>query len=162
MTYTRYINLSSSLEFCWRFLVRPFSEMSSKGVGMKTGGKGSWRRKVKKTGSSNQAADKLWLAAQRAGCRDIGPIDSCSMIITGQEEALAFSKPELALDMRANTYVLKGKAEKKPMSEVFQDLLQGIDFSKFAKDDKEEKKDDNLGDVENVDFSKPAEEEKKE
>ena len=135
--------------------------MSSKGVGMKTGGKGSWRRKMKKTGNqANQAADKLWLAAQRAGCRDIGQIDSCSMIIKGQEEALGFSKPELALDMRANTYLIRGKAEKKPMSEVFQDLIQGIDLSKFAKDEKKEE--ENLGDVDNVDFSKPAEEEKKE
>ena len=130
--------------------------MSSKGLGVKVGGKGSWRRKVKKTPSQNQEADKLWLACQRAGCRDIGEIDSASMIVAKQDEALSFTKPELALDMRANTYVLRGKAEKKPVAEVLTELLQGLDFSKFAK------KDESLGNVDNVDFSKPAEEEKKE
>ena len=132
--------------------------MSSKGVGVRTGGKGSWRRKTKKAPSTNQEADKLWLAAQRAGCRDIGEIDNASMIIAGSEQALSFTKPVLAIDMRANTYVLRGKAEKKPISDVLKDLIQGIDFSKFGKD---EKKDEELGDVEDVDFSK-AEEDKKE
>ena len=131
--------------------------MSSKGVGVRTGGKGSWRRKTKKAPSTNQEADKLWLAAQRAGCRDIGEIDNASMIIAGNEQALSFSKPVLAIDMRANTYVLRGKAEKKPISDVLKDLIQGIDFSKFGKD---EKKDDELGEVENVDFSKTEEDNK--
>lgn len=134
--------------------------MSGKGLGAKVGGKGSWRRKTKKTPSQNQEADKLWLACQRAGCRDIGEIDSASMIIAGQEQAVSFSKPELAIDMRANTYVLRGKAEKKPITEVLQDLISGIDLSKFGKKDEEKK--DELGNVEGVDFSKPAEEEKKE
>lgn len=128
--------------------------MSGRGLGQRTGGKGSWRRKVKKTNSSASEGDKVWLAAQRLGCRDIGEIDTASMIIAGEKEALSFAKPSLAIDMRANTYVLHGKAEKKPISEVFTEMLSGIDFSKFGGD----KKDDELGDVENVDFSKPEEE----
>lgn len=130
--------------------------MSSKVAGSRVGGKGTWRRKGKKVSNQNQEADKLWLACQRAGCRDIGEIDSASMVIAKEDNALSFTKPELAVDMRANTYVLKGKPEKKPVAEVLTELLQGIDFSKLAK------KDESLGDVENVDFSKPAEEEKKE
>ena len=130
--------------------------MSGKGVvGQKTGGKGSWRRKTKKTQSASQEADKLWLAAQRQGCRDIGEIDSATMIIAGKEDALSFQNPELALDMRANTYVLHGKAQNKPLVEVIQDMLPGLDLKKKDGEKKEE-----LGDVENVDFSKT--EEKKE
>ena len=135
--------------------------MSPRGVGQKTGGKGSWRRKAKKVNTANQEADKLWLAAQRAGCRDIGEIDSTTIMIRGQEEALSFSKPELALDMRANTYVIRGKAEKKPLQDVLPDLLQGLNLQNLVKAD-DKKEEENLGDVENVDFSKPAEEEKKE
>lgn len=132
--------------------------MSGKGLGQRTGGKGSWRRKVKKTTSSASEGDKVWLASQRLGCRDIGEIDTASMIIAGEKDALSFSKPSLAVDMRANTYVLHGKAEKKPINEVFTEMLAGIDFSKLGG----EKKDDELGDVENVDFSKPEEEKKDE
>lgn len=85
------------------------------------------------------------------------------MIVEGQEEAVFFSKPQLALDMRSNTFVLMGTAEKKPIQEVLQELLSSIDFSKFAKKaEKEEGAADDLGDVpEDVDFSKPAEEAEK-
>ena len=134
--------------------------MSGRGVGQKTGGKGSWRRKVKKTSSSAQEADKLWLAAQRQGCRDIGEIDSATMIISGKENALSFQKPELALDMRANTYILKGKPEEKQLVEVIKDILPQFDnIAKQEEENKEEKKED-LGDVDNVDFSKTEEENK--
>lgn len=133
--------------------------MSGKGVGMKTGGKGSWRRKVKKTTSTANAGDKVWLAAQRAGCRDIGEIDSASMILASEgQDAIHFTKPELAIDMRANTYVLHGKAEKKPVVEVLTEMLAGIGADKLKN---APKADEELGDVDNVDFSK-AEEEKKE
>ena len=134
--------------------------MSGKAVGAKTGGKGSWRRKVKKVTSQNQEADKLWLQAQRAGCRDIGEIDSATMIVSGQEQALSFTKPELAIEMRANTYVLRGKHEMKPISEVLQDLISGIDLSKLGKAEGAEDKE--IGDVDGVDFSAPKEEEKTE
>ena len=143
---------------------RPLQEMSSRGeIGARVGGKGSWRRKVKKAPSQSQEGEKLWVAAQRAGCRDIGEIDSASMIIAGREQALYFSKPELAVDMKANTYVIHGKPQDKPIVEVLTDLLSGIDLSKGKK--AEEGKED-LGDIpENVDFSKaetPAEENKTE
>lgn len=140
----------------------PF-KMSGKNAGAKVGGKGSWRRKVKKAPTGSQEADKVWLAAQRQGCRDIGEIDDATMILA-QNDSLSFTKPELAIDMRANTYVLRGKPEKKPVSEILQDLLSGIDLSKFGGKAGEEKKEE-LGDVANVDFSKPEEaqpEEKKE
>ena len=136
--------------------------MSSRGVGMKTGGKGSWRRKAKKTGNqANQAADKLWLAAQRAGCRDIGQIDSASIICAAEKDALSFNKPELALDMRANTYLLKGKPEKKPMAEILTEMLQSIAGGRFAQAAEDAKNE--LGDTENVeDFTKVEDEKKDE
>lgn len=135
--------------------------MSGKQLGAKVGGKGSWRRKVKKAPSSSQEADKVWLSAQRQGCRDIGEIDNATMILANDKEGLSFTKPELAVDMRANTYILRGKPEKKPLADLVQDLLAGIDFSKFKKDGENKEE---LGDVANVDFSKPeeAQEEKKE
>ncbi|EAX96065.1 transcription factor BTF3, putative [Trichomonas vaginalis G3] len=130
--------------------------MSGKGLGAQVGGKGSWRRKVKKAPTGSQNADKLWLAAQRQGCRDIGEIDSASMIIAGQEKGLQFTKPELAIDMRANTYVLRGKPEEKPLVDLLQNLLAGMGVQ--AKKPEEAKEE--LGNVENVDFSKPEEEKK--
>ena len=136
--------------------------MSSKGVGMRTGGKGSWRRKVKKTGSANQAADKLWLAAQRAGCRDIGQIDNASIVSASDKDAISFTRPELALDMRANTYVLKGKAEKKPMAEVLTEMIQSIAGGKFAKAAEADAAKDELGDTNVEDFTKVEDEKKDE
>ena len=124
--------------------------MSSKGVGQKTGGKGSWRRKVKKSSSANQAADKLWLAAQRAGCRDIGQIDNASIVIASDNDAISFTKPELALDMRANTYILKGKPEKKPMAEVLTEMIQNIAGGKLTKAADEAQPADDLGNTDDV------------
>ena len=136
--------------------------MSRGNVGARTGGKGSWRRKAKKTPKGgNQEGQKVWAAALRAGCRNFGELDTATMMFAGEEkEALSFTKPQLALDMRSNTFVLMGKAEKKPMDEVVKDMIASFDFSKLLEkkgDDKAEGADD-IGDVpEDVDFSKPAE-----
>lgn len=135
--------------------------MSRGVVGMKTGGKGSWRRKTKKTqNGGNQNGLKVWLAAQRLGCRDFGELDTASMIIQGSEEALSFKQPELAFNMHANTYAIMGKPEKKSITEVLTDLIMGMNFKGAEKKAETEEKDD-LGDVpENVDFSKTEEEAK--
>lgn len=138
-------------------------KMSRGSVGSKTGGHGSWRRKTKKVSkNNNQEGQKVWLQAQRLGCRDLGEIDNASIMLTGEEEALSFSKPQLSFNMHANTYCLMGTPEKKKMADVITDFISSIDFSKFAKDKKEEGKENDLGDVpENVDFSKPEGEENK-
>lgn len=139
-------------------LVGPF-EMSRGAVGTRTGGKGSWRRKAKKAPKGgSQEGQKVWAAAQRLGCRQFGELDSASIIVKDQEDALAFTHPELAIDMRSNTYVLMGTPEKKPLVDVFTDLLGGIDLSKLKQKDGEEAAEDDLGNVDNVDFSKPEEE----
>ncbi|KAH0791701.1 putative transcription factor 3b [Histomonas meleagridis] len=132
----------------------------SPGVGMKTGGRGSWRRKTKKTQKNgNQNGLKVWLAAQRLGCREFGELDSASIILQGSEEALSFQKPELAFNMHANTYAIMGKVEKKPIVEVLTDLISGMNLSGLNKKAEEENND--LGDVpEDVDFSKTEEEPK--
>ena len=139
--------------------------MTRRSVGAKTGGHGSWRRKTKKVSKNgNQEGQKVWLAAQRMGCREFGEIDSASIIIQGQDEAFSFSKPHLCFNMNANTYCLLGAPEKKKMVEVLTDLISSMDLSKFKKDDsKEDDKENDLGEVpENVDFSKPEGEETKE
>ena len=130
----------------------------SPGVGMKTGGRGSWRRKAKKTQKNgNQNGLKVWLAAQRLGCREFGELDSASIILQGSDEALSFQKPELAFNMHANTYAIMGKVEKKPIVEVLTDLISSIDLSGLKKSAEEAK--DDLGDVPaDIDFSKTEEE----
>ena len=139
--------------------------MSRGTVGAKTGGKGSWRRKTKKTQhGGNQDGLKVWLAAQRLVCRDFGELDSVSMIIQGSDEALSFKQPELAFNTHANTFAIMGKAEKKTITEVLTDLISGMNFGSIKKGE-EEHKEDELGDVPaDVDFSKaeekPAEEKK--
>jgi nascent polypeptide-associated complex subunit beta len=142
--------------------------MSRGKVGSKTGGKGSWRRKDKKVAKgANLEGQKVWAAAARLGCRQFGQLDSASMIVDGLDEAYCFTKPELALDMRANTFVLQGVPVKKPISEVLQELLSGLDLGKAkpgqgaeAKEG-EEKSDegaDDLGEIpEDIDFAKEPE-----
>lgn len=138
-------------------------------VGTRTGGKGSWRRKAKKAkAGGNQEGEKIWAVANRLGCREFGELDTASIIFEKAEDALAFSKPELAIDMRSNTYVLKGTPEKKPIVEVLTDLITKMDLSKFAKGSEENKEDDLGVDTDNVDFAnadgetKPDEEKKSE
>jgi nascent polypeptide-associated complex subunit beta len=122
-------------------------------AGTKTGGKGSFRRPQKRVAQSSAAeGEKVWQAALRQGCRNLGDVDSITMILDGQTDALSFKKAELAMDMKANTYVIKGTPEKKPLADVVQDMFANIDMSKFKKD----KDENDLGDdIENVDFANP-------
>ena len=139
-------------------------KMSGRGqVGNKTGGKGSWRRKAKRVAKGgNQEGQKVWFAASRLGCRDIGEIDFAAFLFTNSEaeknnEALYMPKPHLAFNLNASTFVLNGPSEKKNVAEVLTQLISGFDFSKMK--DKQENQDD-LGDVPaDVDFSKPEGEE---
>ena len=141
-------------------LAWPFT-MSRGAIGTRTGGKGSWRRKTKKVAKGgNQEGEKLWMTCLRQGCREFGELDTASIILKDSEEALGFTKPELSFNMHANTYVLKGTPEKKPLAEVFTDLLSSMDLSKFTK--KADAEGDDLGEVpENVDFSNPKDGEEK-
>jgi nascent polypeptide-associated complex subunit beta len=140
--------------------------MSRGSVGAKTGGKGSWRRKEKKVKKGgNVEGSKLWQAAQRLGCRAFGALDSASFIYGAQEEALSFDKPELAFEMRANTFLLQGTGVKKPMVEILQDLVSTLDLSKRVKgaadgegegDAEAKGDDDDLGVPTDVDFAAPS------
>lgn len=125
-------------------------------VGAKTGNKGSWRRKVKKTATgANAEGEKVWAAAQRLGCHNIGDIDTASIITVGDDQAIAFDHPELAIEMRANTYVLHGEPKKKPIAEVLADMLKGINIPTSGKEGEEA---DDLGEeVGDVDFAKAEE-----
>jgi nascent polypeptide-associated complex subunit beta len=134
--------------------------MSRGQVGSKTGGKGSWRRKGKKVSTTgNLEGQKVWATALRLGCRQFGQLDSASMLISGEDDALHFTKPELVLDMRSNTYILQGTPAKKPMVEVLQELFASFDPSKVDKEHgaAEEKPDeggDDLGDIpDGIDFA---------
>ena len=138
--------------------------MSGRGqIGNRTGGKGSWRRKGKKQPhGDNLEAQKVWAAARRLINNRIFQLDGAAILFDNQtDKAKAFTKPELLCDQRANTYILHGKAEDKPLTEVIQELLAGMDISKFAQN-KEDKEDD-LGEVpENLDFSKTEEQKEEE
>ena len=129
--------------------------MSHVAVGSKTGGKGSWRRKAKRVSKGSQEGQKVWFAAQRLGCRDIGEIDTAAILVN-QEDALSFSKPSLLINMNAHTYCLMGNPEKKKFVDVLTDFLSSFDFAKSKP--KDEQHADDLGEIpENVDFSKPEE-----
>jgi nascent polypeptide-associated complex subunit beta len=142
--------------------------MSRGKVGSKVGGKGSWRRKDKKVAKgANLEGQKVWATAIRLGCRQFGQLDSALMTIDGSDEAYCFTKPELALEMRANTFVLQGVPVKKPISEFLQELLSGLELAKAkpgeggeAKEgeEKPEAAADDLGDIpEDIDFAKEPE-----
>lgn len=130
--------------------------MSRGELGTRTGGKGSWRRKAKKTPKNgNVEGQKVWQAGLRAGCRQFGELDSASIMIQDQKEVIHFTKPALAFNGHANTYMIMGVPAKKDMAEVVQDLLSGMDFSKFKAPEGEKAQDD-IGDIPaDVDFSKP-------
>jgi nascent polypeptide-associated complex subunit beta len=97
--------------------------------------------------------EKVWQAAQRQGCRSLGEIDVVNIIFGDEKDALCFKKPELAIDLKANTYVARGTPERKPISEVLQDMISNLDLSKYKKDKDENDLGEDLG---NVDFANPT------
>jgi nascent polypeptide-associated complex subunit beta len=135
--------------------------MSGVKVGTQTGQKGSFRRKAKKASKSpNQEGNKVWLAANHLGLREISALDSASFIIQGAEDAIYLAKPEALVDLRNNTFVLRGKPEPKKVAEVLQDLLRGMDLGKLGKGDAATPEDSaeagDLGDVPaDIDFAQP-------
>jgi nascent polypeptide-associated complex subunit beta len=132
--------------------------MNRGNVGSRTGGKGSWRRKAKKAPhGGNQEGQKLWAAAQSHQCRDFGELDSAAIIVKDSEEAFAFTKPELIANTVANTYLLKGEPQKKPIVEVLTEFLSSMDLSKLGKGvPAAETVPDDLGEIpEGVDFGNP-------
>jgi nascent polypeptide-associated complex subunit beta len=140
--------------------------MSGVKVGAQVGQKGSFRRKVKKASkAANQEGNKLWLNVTHLGLREIPPLDSASFILQGSDEAIYLSKPEAIVDLRNNTFVLRtNKVEKKPVADVFQDMLRGLDLSKLGKGDTPAESEDtgDLGELpDNIDFAKPDTSEEK-
>jgi nascent polypeptide-associated complex subunit beta len=71
-------------------------------------------------------------------------------------DAIYLPKPDLLCDTRANTYVLKGKAEKKPISEVLQELFASLDIPHAKGESAPADEADDLGDIPaGTDFANP-------
>lgn len=121
-------------------------EMSGKAVGQKVGGKGSFRRKVKRV--VDEPGGKLWTACSSARCRSCGFIDKC-LFMCSADFGYSFSKPEMLVNVDANTYVIRGTPEKKQLPELLNDFLP----RDMRRPPKEEAKTDDLGNVDNVNFA---------
>ena len=128
--------------------------MSGKSVGQKVGGKGSWRRKVKRV--LDDPGAKLWTACVNARCRSCGVIEKCLFLSQG-DYGYSFTKPEMLYNIEANAYVIRGTPEKKSLKDILQEFL--VPNARLAtRDDKVEE----LGDVSNVNFAEGDKEEVKE
>jgi nascent polypeptide-associated complex subunit beta len=90
--------------------------------GVRTGGKGSVRRKKKVVHKATAADDKkLKSTLQKLSARDIPSIEEVNLFHK-DGHVIHFNNPKVQASIAANTYVVSGTAEQKKL----EDLLPGI------------------------------------
>ncbi|UVC54591.1 transcription factor [Theileria orientalis] len=106
--------------------------------GTQTGGKGTARRKLKKTTKIVGDDKRLQFALRSIGAANIPGIEEVQML-KEDGSLLTFSNPKIQTSPNANTYVVTGVPEEKEIS--FPDILQqlsaaGFDLSKTGPEQK--------------------------
>eukprot|EP01027_Heterolobosea_sp_BB2_P002518 GEZU01003782.1.p1 GENE.GEZU01003782.1~~GEZU01003782.1.p1 ORF type:complete len:153 (-),score=66.40 GEZU01003782.1:76-534(-) len=97
-------------------------ELQAKVGAVRTGGKGSVRRKVKKTTAVHGQDDKkLQGQLKKLGLNQIQGIEEVNFFME-DSSVLHFENPKVQGAVNANTYTISGKAQKKSIT----DLLPGI------------------------------------
>eukprot|EP00549_Striatella_unipunctata_P021774 CAMPEP_0118688028 /NCGR_PEP_ID=MMETSP0800-20121206/8701_1 /TAXON_ID=210618 ORGANISM="Striatella unipunctata, Strain CCMP2910" /NCGR_SAMPLE_ID=MMETSP0800 /ASSEMBLY_ACC=CAM_ASM_000638 /LENGTH=166 /DNA_ID=CAMNT_0006585259 /DNA_START=343 /DNA_END=843 /DNA_ORIENTATION=+ len=93
------------------------------GASTSTGGKGSVRRKKKVASRSNAAQSdaKLTTALKKLGATNIPGIEEVNLF-KEDGKVIHFQNPKVQASMAANTYIISGPSETKPL----QDLLPSI------------------------------------
>ncbi|AFZ78974.1 transcription factor btf3, putative [Theileria equi strain WA] len=104
--------------------------------GTQTGGKGTARRKVKKTSKAIGDDKRLQFTLRSIGAANIPGIEEVQML-KEDGHIISFSNPKVQTAPNANTYVVTGVGEEREITlpEILQQLsAAGIDISKAAAD----------------------------
>jgi len=92
---------------------------------VRTGGKGSMRRKRKAPHKTTADNSKLQGTLKKLGVTPIPDIDDVAFFMD-TNEVMHFSKPKVQGSMQSHTYVVTGKFEMKSMQEMLPLLLGGM------------------------------------
>eukprot|EP01080_Neovahlkampfia_damariscottae_P011841 gene11841-5171_t len=110
--------------------------LKKQSAAVRTGGKGSIRRKKKEIHHSNDQDDaKLQQVLKKQNVRPFPDIDEVNMFMDDQT-VLHFKKPKVQGSMQTHMYVVQGKSETKTMQDMLPGLMQqmGVDPSKIPQD----------------------------
>ena len=98
------------------------AKLAAKMANSQTGGKGSARRKTKKsTKATGQDDKRLANTLKRIGMNAVPGIEEVNMF-KADGEVIHFANPKVQANIAANTYVINGSAEAKKLT----DMLPGI------------------------------------
>eukprot|EP01024_Parvocaulis_polyphysoides_P026130 TRINITY_DN2383_c1_g2_i1.p2 TRINITY_DN2383_c1_g2~~TRINITY_DN2383_c1_g2_i1.p2 ORF type:complete len:173 (-),score=43.44 TRINITY_DN2383_c1_g2_i1:176-634(-) len=89
------------------------------------GGKGTMRRKKKAVHKTNMNDDKrLQATLKRLGVSNIPGIEEVNII--KDDEVISFSNPKVQASITANTYVISGSSQTKPLSQVLPEIISQL------------------------------------
>merc|ERR1719253_1222680 len=96
---------------------------------VRTGGKGTVRRKKKVVHRMNSTDDKrLQNTLKRLGINSIPAIEEVNLFMENGE-VIHFTNPKVQASIAANTYVIIGHAETKKLQDLFPGILNQVDKS---------------------------------
>merc|ERR1719253_958861 len=96
---------------------------------VRTGGKGTVRRKKKVVHKTTTTDDKrLQNTLKRLGINSIPAIEEVNLFMEGGE-VIHFTNPKVQASIAANTYVIIGVAEQKKLQDLFPGILNQVDKS---------------------------------
>merc|ERR1711871_1605334 len=96
---------------------------------VRTGGKGTVRRKKKVVHRMNSSDDKrLQNTLKRLGINSIPAIEEVNLFMENGE-VIHFTNPKVQASIAANTYVIIGHAETKKLQDLFPGILNQVDKS---------------------------------
>mmetsp|Transcript_22722 Transcript_22722/g.27873 ORF Transcript_22722/g.27873 Transcript_22722/m.27873 type:complete len:167 (-) Transcript_22722:154-654(-) len=103
------------------------------GASVSTGGKGSVRRKKKTSsrGSSAQSDAKLGVALKKLGATNIPGIEEVNFF-KDDGKVIHFRNPRVQASIQANTYIISGQNETKPLQDLLPSIVSQLGMDNIA------------------------------
>ena len=103
------------------------------GVSASTGGKGAARRKKKASSRSSSAQSdvKLSVALKKLGATNIPGIEEVNLF-KEDGKVIHFKNPKVQASISANTYIVSGPSDTKPLQELLPSIVSQLGIDNFA------------------------------
>ena len=103
------------------------------GASSSTGGKGTVRRKKKSSsrGSSAQSDVKLTAALKKLGATNIPGIEEVNLF-KEDGKVIHFVNPKVQASIQANTYIVSGPSDTKPLQELLPSIVSQLGMDNIA------------------------------
>lgn len=103
------------------------AKLKAKFGGVRTGGRGTVRRKKRAANKSSNSDDKkLQVSLKRLGVSAIPSIEEVNLFME-DESIVHFKKPKVQASIAANTYVISGPHETKQLADLLPDIISQLD-----------------------------------